>query len=239
MRKKVLAVFLCLTFVVATLLAFGACDNAKMKADLTSTTLTVKKIDTQTAYYATVEAEKFSQAAGIELSAMNTEAFIRTCLDHGFIDFDALGIEEMTDVGFFKSAIENKIPDVNDFEKVVVSDKETKKVTYMDKTYDYDISETEADWCTLYVYTEGSEHTAENRIGTIRCISYSADDKGYFIGEPEIAIEPLYVENEKVINEMPFVFKIDIPLNLPNAGEESYSFEIAYTLYWQIAEKSN
>lgn len=234
MKKRIIAIVAILLVTILTVSVFASCETNKKRADLTSTTLAVTKIDTQSAYYANVEAEKFSQAAGMDLQTMNIEEFIRVCLDNGFINFSALDIQETTDVGYFKDYIQEKIPAFSEFGTVSVSDKQTKKVTYKDKTYDYDIGGGIEDWCTLYVFEEGSEKTEENRIGIIRCFSYTADDDGYFVGNPEIAIEPVYVDGEKVINEMPFVYSIEIPLNLPYAGAESYSFSIEYTLYWQI-----
>lgn len=240
------------TIIVTTLLiiltavfAFSACDNATetgIKADLSETTFTVKRIDLESAYSGFVYTEAFVSAVDINLpSNMTINDFLLLCFEHNYIDYETLGIEQPNTYEELKEVINKKLSDnLSSIGELVVGDKESKKITYNNQTFDYEGVESETyPYNQLNIYQEDSEKVYENQIGTISSPAYSLTAKGYYIEVPEFLINIIYEDGDELITVIPSEVHLDIPLILPRQGDISYTISMSCSIYWQILEQGD
>ncbi len=242
MKKRLTIFITTLLIIITTVFAFSACDNPKgigIKADLSNTTFTVKRIDTDSAYSALIYTDAYASAVDITLpSSMTYNDFLVLCFENDYINYEALGIEKPTMYRALKEEINMKLSNnLSSLGEVVVGDKESKKITYNDQTFDYEGIESENyPYNQLNIYHEGSEKVYENQIGTISCPSYILTSEGYYVEVPEFLISIMYEEGDELVTVIPSQVYLDIPLSLPNQGDMSYTLSINCSIYWQISQ---
>lgn len=242
MKKRLTIMITTILLITTAIFAFSACDNPKgvgIKADISDTTFTVKRIDTESAYSAMIYTDVYASAVDITLpSNMTYNDFLTLCFEHDYIDYEALGIEKPATYEALKEEINAKLSsNLSSLGEVVVGDKESKKITYNNQTFDYDGIESETyPYNQLNIYLEGSEKVYENQIGTINCPSYALTAEGYYVEVPEFLINIMYEDGDEMVTVIPSSVYIDIPLILPNQGDMSYTLSINCSIYWQISE---